>query len=781
MTKIIGNTTATPNPQPDWNQNDSAKADYIKNKPEILTKTDVEDIITQTEGIGGTTVIVNGEEVTTFDADTKLDTLAKTGFLMLYAKSASGIDTQRTVATGTGLVQDGRIPQYWAKTVDYIAETEPTGKGVLVTSTPTRPFHTAPKKYVDDQISNVREVAEGKTKSFTIDTLESLGGLFSIDTSVVADEYVITTTTINYKDQSIELKQGDLFLIVDTSVPDYWVSVDDMKLYKMETTKVDLSEYAKNEVLDSKVDKTDETLVTESKEVIGAINELADNKLDKLPPNDKGITYCYISLPTGVQDKTPIQTVVVNNALVRRDNKGQIKVKETPEADNDATSKKYVDDVADTKLDKQIPTDYTSVPTIATDGTQGFIPVISGYPNPNTIPKRGTSGEILVNTHSAGGDFTATNKKYVHNLFNGANKAVSFVNYSAMITSLNTLDNTAYSVGQNVMIVTLNVPDLWVSEIAEESVSYEYVSDTDFTTLLETQGYVQVGYYKLSALETQKVDLSEYAKNEIVDGKLDKVTNSGQYNRLYGVAWDGKTQLTFSFYEGVGKSTIVQRDNSQIKLPETPVADNDATSKKYVDDIANTKLDKETSSSYYQRLYGIKADGEQKIFEIPGSRSAVINGRIPQYYANDFGDDTPPAGVLITGVPMKGCHATPKQYVDNKFNGANKAVSFNNYSEMIANLMAEETASYSVGQNIMIVTLNVPDLWVSGVIDDNNYYEYSSDEAFLQDLKDFESVPVGHYYLSALETQKVDLTEYAKLTATKLEDGSYSLALTTEE
>lgn len=35
MAKIIGNTTATPNPQPDWNQTDETKADYIKNKPDL--------------------------------------------------------------------------------------------------------------------------------------------------------------------------------------------------------------------------------------------------------------------------------------------------------------------------------------------------------------------------------------------------------------------------------------------------------------------------------------------------------------------------------------------------------------------------------------------------------------------------------------------------------------------------------------------------------------------------------------------------------------------------
>ena len=35
MSKIIGNTTATPNPRPDFKQVDETKADYIKNKPVI--------------------------------------------------------------------------------------------------------------------------------------------------------------------------------------------------------------------------------------------------------------------------------------------------------------------------------------------------------------------------------------------------------------------------------------------------------------------------------------------------------------------------------------------------------------------------------------------------------------------------------------------------------------------------------------------------------------------------------------------------------------------------
>ena len=47
MSRIIGNTTATPNPRPDWNQTDETKADYIKNKPSILTEEDVEKIVVE--------------------------------------------------------------------------------------------------------------------------------------------------------------------------------------------------------------------------------------------------------------------------------------------------------------------------------------------------------------------------------------------------------------------------------------------------------------------------------------------------------------------------------------------------------------------------------------------------------------------------------------------------------------------------------------------------------------------------------------------------------------
>ena len=151
--------------------------------------------------------------------------------------------------------------------------------------------------------------------------------------------------------------------------------------------------------------------------------------------------------------------------------------------------------------------------------------------NPDTVPLRNANGNFYVSNPTL--PYECTNRGYVDNLFNGANKAVSFVNYSAMITSLNTLAKTSYSVGQNIMIITLSVPDLWVSEIAEESVPYTYVSDDDFIAGLNTNGSVQVGFFKLSALETQKVDLTDYAKisqvNEINTNLTDNYIKNTDY------------------------------------------------------------------------------------------------------------------------------------------------------------------------------------------------------------------------------------------------------------
>lgn len=95
----------------------------------------------------------------------------------------------------------------------------------------------------------------------------------------------------------------------------------------------------------------------------------------------------------------------------------------------------------------------------------------------------------------------------------GANQAISFADYSSLAEHFNSLtSNDTYNTGQNVMIVTVDVPDLWISEKTDEFKEYTYVSDEEFVNELNENKILQIGFYKFSQLETQKVNLEEYIK-----------------------------------------------------------------------------------------------------------------------------------------------------------------------------------------------------------------------------------------------------------------------------
>lgn len=93
----------------------------------------------------------------------------------------------------------------------------------------------------------------------------------------------------------------------------------------------------------------------------------------------------------------------------------------------------------------------------------------------------------------------------------GVMDALSFTDYETMISYFNisALERNV-KLGQSVYIVSLGVPDLWVSGEEEYAVHYEYTTDEDFVAQLKANNYVQIGYYRLSALETDKVDLANY-------------------------------------------------------------------------------------------------------------------------------------------------------------------------------------------------------------------------------------------------------------------------------
>jgi hypothetical protein len=98
----------------------------------------------------------------------------------------------------------------------------------------------------------------------------------------------------------------------------------------------------------------------------------------------------------------------------------------------------------------------------------------------------------------------------VNSVANGANKALSFTDYQDVISKMSV---GGLNVGQNLYIEELNVPDLWIKTVEATNVPYTYVSDAQFVS--DILSGVQIGYYRLSVLETQKVDLTNYyTKNE---------------------------------------------------------------------------------------------------------------------------------------------------------------------------------------------------------------------------------------------------------------------------
>lgn len=121
------------------------------------------------------------------------------------------------------------------------------------------------------------------------------------------------------------------------------------------------------------------------------------------------------------------------------------------------------------------------------------------------------SGNNIVDTYATKTALSAveTTANTAKSIAEGRARAVSFESYSAMVTALNAAANTDYKVGDNIFIQAKEVPDLWVYSVESTTTSYTYTNDTALTTALEA-GAVQVGYYKIAAMETGKVDLTGY-------------------------------------------------------------------------------------------------------------------------------------------------------------------------------------------------------------------------------------------------------------------------------
>lgn len=132
------------------------------------------------------------------------------------------------------------------------------------------------------------------------------------------------------------------------------------------------------------------------------------------------------------------------------------------------------------------------------------------------------NGNVISDTYA-----TKTEVESVETLANTAKslaegrvRAVSFASYSELTETVNAAAKIDYKIGDVFYLQAQNVPDLWVYDVADNSSAYTYSTDEALVSAIQTDGFVQVGYFKLSALESAKVDLAGFVPtSRTINGK----------------------------------------------------------------------------------------------------------------------------------------------------------------------------------------------------------------------------------------------------------------------
>lgn len=150
----------------------------------------------------------------------------------------------------------------------------------------------------------------------------------------------------------------------------------------------------------------------------------------------------------------------------------------------------------------------------------------NAYTNLQISSVRGETGAIEELTTAVATNIVAAINS-VNSVALGRNIAIAFETYEALVEHLNSLPRGEFRTGQNLYVASIGVPDLWIygeKEIPEEEepdvpIPYDYEDDDTMVDDIYESGKLLIGYYYVSFLETQKVDLSpiEEALSDIRD------------------------------------------------------------------------------------------------------------------------------------------------------------------------------------------------------------------------------------------------------------------------
>ena len=140
-----------------------------------------------------------------------------------------------------------------------------------------------------------------------------------------------------------------------------------------------------------------------------------DTKLDK-HTETTDIHQAYVKSSSGENWMWDMSEYNKPNTIAFRTSDGQLKVNETPSENDDATSKKYVDDHVDTKVSKDTKTGYIVYGTSIT-GTQSNIRY-SAQNMENSLVYRNVNAQAMINSYKSGPQIhiDTANNDYIANL-----------------------------------------------------------------------------------------------------------------------------------------------------------------------------------------------------------------------------------------------------------------------------------------------------------------------------------------------------------------------------
>lgn len=258
----------------------------------------------------------------------------------------------------------------------------------------------------------------------------------------------------------------------------------------------------------------------------------------------------------------------------------------------------------------------------------------------------------------------------VEGVAKGGQQGISFVSYADMVSELaGEQTELTHPKNQSIYIETVDVPDLWISKIEDVYVAYEYTNDDAIVSALATNGYIQVGYYRLAQLETGKVNLPEYVKfTDIATQEkagISRIFPSSTKSKDVGVGISGNEIVN-----------LIPATNAQIESKEYQRAITTQTIDYAWKVSATTNTETWTDEDKakacetigaYKRING--SSGNAYVPATIGGDNTETHYRVSAEYVNGLGAQTIPlrddeGGLRVQENPTNPLHAVPRKWVE---------------------------------------------------------------------------------------------------------------------